>query len=288
MLAPQTSTAPCTKDAPPVNFRPYIRLLLAIAALGALPSASAHAWAPKVHRIVCTLAWDSVDEAVRVRIRDVLNITAREQFAERCARSDADLKERPEDAVLHMMLIPAGAISLDPDRDCADGCVLREIERNIAILKGQATRTEKAAALPQLAHMIADAHQPLNMGYIGDGGGETLNALFKGEPTTMRAIWEERLLDAAPEPEAPNGIVRIYGLLFQVGGPREYWIQTTPFDWVKESFYIMRTPATGYIGNTGGLAFDDIYIKQNQIIALEQIQKAAVRLTHLLPDLVGP
>ncbi len=266
--------------------RPYIRLLAAIATLACLPLGSALAWAPKAHRIDCTLAWDSVDESVRERMRELLNITAREQFAESCASADSNIGDRPDAAANHMMLVPAGAISLEPDRDCANGCVLREIERNIEILKGQAEHAQKAVALPLLAHLIADAHQPLNMGYITDRGGASVSAVFRGEATTMRAIWEERLLDAAPEPSAPNGTLRLYGLLFQVGGPREFWIQSTPFDWVKESFYIMRTPATGYIGNTGGLAFDEIYIAQNQIIALEQIQKAATRLAHLLPDLM--
>ncbi len=267
-----------------MSFRLPIRLIVAIALI-AIP-APAHAWGAKGHRIVCTLAWDSIDENARSRIRVILTVSTREQFAETCVQPDRNHAGEPAIPRSHAMLVPLGATSLDRRRDCPSGCILREIERTIGILAGQAPEAEKAVALPLLSHLVADAHQPLNMGFLDDQGGVTLGADFRGKTTTMRKIWEEHLLDAAPEPNAPNGILKIYGLLFQVGGPREYWIQATPFDWVKESFFIMRTPATGYVGNAGGLSFDDAYVKQNQIVALEQIQKAATRLAHLLPALV--
>jgi hypothetical protein len=40
----------------------------------------------------------------------------------------------------------------------------------------------------------------------------------------------------------------------------------------------MRSPSTGYVGNSGGLDFGEVYLTQNYRIAHEQVEKAGVRL----------
>jgi hypothetical protein len=47
----------------------------------------------------------------------------------------------------------------------------------------------------------------------------------------------------------------------------------------------MRAPATGYVGNPGGLDFGDVYVSQNQPVARAQIEKAGLRLAALLNSL---
>lgn len=248
----------------------------------------AHAWGPKVHRIVCTVAWDEISEANRDQAREILNITARDQFAAHCVRPDDLIKSHPETAAWHVMNVAPGASTVDLERDCPlpASCVVREIERNIGVLTSAASNTEKASALALLGHLVADAHQPLNMGLAEDRGGDTLTAMFLGQPTTMRAIWDEHLLAAMPEPTAPNGILRIYGFLFRVGARSNSWTETRPLGWAQQSLWVLRTPATGYLGNPGGLAFDELYVKQNELVALEQVDKAAVRLAHVLRDVL--
>lgn len=266
--------------------------LHALIVMGLLVSVSpvrpAQAWDAKVHRIVCTLTWDEIPEETRDKARVILNITAREQFAALCAQPDEDIKRHPDTGTWHVMFAPDAGAGFDPARDCTapKSCVVREIDRAITVLKDDVSTAEKAAALRLLSHLIADIHHPLNLGLAPDRGGAGVTALFRGAPTTLRAIWDHELLADIPEPDAPNGIVRLYGFMFKVGGPREYWIQTTTEDWARESFFLMRTPATGYIGNPGGLAFDDVYVKQNQVVALEQVQKAAVRLSHVLRNVL--
>ena len=249
-------------------------------------AAPALGWGAKAHRIVCTMTWNESTEEARDAIRAILNVTAREQFAAHCARPDEHLKEHPERAAWHVLYLPPSAATIDLDRDCPmpASCVWREIERNLGVLKSAAPRAERAEALGLLAHLVADAHQPLNIGLAQDDGGARLTATFLGRPTTMRAIWDELLIEPVPEPTAPDGIIRLTGWFFQVDGPREYWLQTTPADWVRESLWIMRTPATGYVGNSGGLSFDELYVKQNRLVALEQIYKASLRLTQVLAD----
>ena len=269
-----------------MNFRPQILTILAVFAAAA--PRPALAWGPKVHRIVCTAAWDEISEANRDRAREILNITAREQFAAHCVRPDDLINKSPDTAAWHVMNVARGESTVDLERDCPmpASCVVREIERNIGILESEASKDEKASALAFLGHLVADVHQPLNMGLAEDRGGEKTTAIFLGQSTTMRAIWDDHLLAAVPEPTAPNGILRIYGFLFRVGARSNSWTETRPLGWAQQSLWVMRTPATGYLGNPGGLAFDEIYVKQNELTALEQVDKAAVRLAHVLRDLL--
>ncbi len=57
--------------------------------------------------------------------------------------------------------------------------------------------------------------------------------------------------------------------------------------WAIESYWIMRTPATGYLGNPGNLTFGEVYVAQNKLTAMEQIEKAGLRLSHLLNRAFG-
>lgn len=232
------------------------------------------------------MTWDEVSEPTRDAIRIALNITAREQFAAHCVRPDDRAAVEPATAAWHVLFVPPGESAINLDRDCPapTSCVVREIQRNLDVLESSALPAERAEALRLLAHLIADAHQPLHVGLEADDGGKKLSAIFMGEETTMRAIWDEHLIAPLPEPTAPDGLVRLFGWFFQVGGPREYWLQSSPIDWARESLWIMRTPATGYVGNPGGLVFDEGYIKQNRIIALEQMYKASLRLSRALTD----
>jgi hypothetical protein len=234
------------------------------------------------------VAWDEIGEADRDRAREILNITAREQFAAHCVRPDDLVKTRPETAAWHVLPVARGESTIDLERDCPlpASCLVREIERNIAIVKSPAPPDEKATALALLGHLVADVHQPLNMGLAEDRGGDALPAIFLGQATTMKAIWDEHLLAAVPEPMAANGILRIYGFLFRVGARSNSWTETRPLGWAQQSLWVLRTPATGYLGNPGGLAFDQLYVKQNELVALEQVDKAAVRLAHVLRDVL--
>jgi hypothetical protein len=40
----------------------------------------------------------------------------------------------------------------------------------------------------------------------------------------------------------------------------------------------MRGAPTGYVGNPGGLTFDETYVQQNRPVAMGQLEKAGVRL----------
>lgn len=243
----------------------------------------ARAWGDAGHRMVCHVAWDSLQEKPRDEIKALLGIDGEDAFAEACAWANHHLADHPETAGWHVVYVPKEARAVDAARDCpTTGCLISEIERNLAVLKSGAPKDERAVALKFLAHFLGDIHEPLRIGFAEDGGGERLAATFLGQPTTMREMWDTGLL--ASDPQALQSLRATYQAYTPLDRLFVEWISTPPSEWATESLWIMRTPATGYVGNTGGLTFDEVYLKQNRPVALDRVAKAGMRLGHVLNE----
>lgn len=147
-------------------------------------------------------------------------------------------------------------------------------------LESDAPKPERAEALKFLAHFVGDIHQPLHVGFAEDRGGREIELTFLGKKTNMRALWDWGLLDAPAPVDLTPSLTRAMRRL-----NRSRWIEKTTLQWAEESMWIMRTPATGYVGNPGGQRFDATYVKQNYPVAREQIERAGVRLGHMLNQL---
>jgi hypothetical protein len=149
-------------------------------------------------------------------------------------------------------------------------------------VRNNAPKAERAESIKFLAHFVGDVHQPLHVAIIGDQGGNKTSVVFLGTKTNLHAVWDFKLLEVpAPPPDLsyPNLRAALHNL------KRKRWKSGTPLEWAQESFWIMQTPSTGYVGNPGGLEFGDIYVKQNYPVAAEQLEKAGVRLGALLQRL---
>jgi hypothetical protein len=140
----------------------------------------------------------------------------------------------------------------------------------ISTLKSNAPKEEKATSLKLLMHLIADLHQPLNFGFVADDGGRKIGATFLGRKTTLYEIWETHLLEA--DRVKPGDNLETLWLAHEVQTHPE------PLDWARESYFVMRGAPTGYVGNPGGLTFDETYVQQNRPVAMGQLEKAGVRL----------
>lgn len=265
-----------------------MRMLFRLIAVFVLAAISAphptFAWGDAGHRMVCRVAWDELMETPLAEVKSILQIDTEEAFAAACTWADGHLADHPETAAWHEVHVPRTARGVDPARDCpaAESCVLREIERNLEILKSGAPREDRATALKFLAHFVGDVHQPLRVGFAEDGGGAKTAATFLGRPTTLRAMWDTGLF--AAEPELLEELASMPHLYTPLDRLHVDWIADLPVAWATESFWIMRTPATGYVGNPGGLAFDETYVKQNLTVALDQVSKAGMRLGHLINE----
>lgn len=243
-------------------------------------AAPVFAWGPEGHRIACTIAWHEMAGTVRTKVGALLDLSQKEAFAESCAWLDT----QTDAAALHHVFVPKAARAVDLARDCAAGCALTEIDRSLSVLKSGAHKTGKARALKTLGHLVADIHQPLNIGFAEDGGGASITGTFRGKPVTLRAMWEEDMIASLLGPASRNG-VRYDFMSIEARAPKI--AANRPLDWANETLWIMRSPATGYLGSPGGMDYDDTYVGQNRRVALEQLDKAGVRLAALLREIFG-
>lgn len=255
-----------------------MRMGLLLCVLLAALSGEAGAWSRDAHRMSCAIALDVMSKPARVNAFGLLGIASSEEFLDLCTWAERVKAAQPETAAWHEMFLPRDAAGLDVGRDCPppDGCVLTRVIAEISTLKSDAPREEKATALRLLMHLIADLHQPLNFGFAEDHGGKKIPAVFLGRKTTVYDIWESHLFEA--DRVAPGNTLETLWLAHEVQTHPE------PLDWARESYFIMRTPPTGYVGNPGGLSFDEAYVRQNRPVAMGQLEKAGVRLGLTLND----
>jgi hypothetical protein len=214
-------------------------------------------------------------------VTDILDFGADQDLADSCYWADEVRPQRPKTAPWHYINIPKDARSIDLELDCPlpTSCVVREIDRQAAILKSAALKAERAEALKFLAHFVGDLHQPLHVGFAQDRGGNEISLTFLDCKTNMHALWDWGLL-AAPPPPTGLSYPHVKAALHRL--KRSRWPKGTVGDWAQETLWLMRSPATGYVGNLGGLESGEVYVKQNYTIAQEQIEKAGVRLAALL------
>jgi hypothetical protein len=254
---------------------------LAFATFAPQPS---FAWGDAGHRMVCRVAWDELLETPMAEVKEILGVTTEEAFADACAWPNQYVAEHPETAPWHEVYVPKTARDVDMARDCpqSTSCVLREIERNLDVLKSGAPREERATALKFLAHFVGDAHDPMHVAFAEDRGGRDISATFQGHASNLRAMWDTEMLDT--DPAALDALASSYHSYTPLDRLFVDWLADLPEEWATESFWIMRTPATGYVGNPGGLTFDATYTKQNLPIMHDRIAKAGMRLGHLLNE----
>ncbi len=259
-----------------------IRQLVAITAfLCAALSPPAEAWDGAGHRMACVKAWREMTDPARAAVSGLLSVKTPEEFAETCTWADEAAATRRETAGWHFIHVPKTSRAVELARDCKApaSCVVEQIDRQTEVLTGTAPKAARAEALRFLAHLMADLHQPLNVAFAEDHGGRDIKITFLGKPADMHALWDSLIL------KAPNPPSRGYTPFLQDMADRhnrERWNIGTAKDWAEETLWVMRAPPTGYVGNPGGLVFDEIYVEQNYLVATDQIDKSGVRLAFVL------
>jgi hypothetical protein len=241
----------------------------------------AQSWDGAGHRKACQKAWREMSEAARAGVSRLLEITTADDFANLCTWADDIAERRPETKAWHLLSIPKDARAIDLARDCTapQSCVVEQIARNADILASAAPKAARAEALKMVAHLIADLHQPLHVAFAADRHGEDIPITFLGRETNLHELWDSLLLDV-PDPPSRGYTPFLQDMTDRYN--RERWSVGTVRDWAQETMWVMRAPPTGYVGNPGGLVFDELYVKQNYLVATDQLGKAGVRLGSLL------
>jgi hypothetical protein len=170
----------------------------------------------------------------------------------------------------------------------AEKCVLTAIEDDSKILSSKTEKEgAKLTALKSLGHWVGDIHQPLHVSFEDDAGGNTIRV--SGQCLrNLHAAWDDCLVQYAVGPDVAEAVTDlINAITLQT---RMHWNDSSPRDWMNESFAISTNVKTAYCVRRGSscerpdgvIQIDAGYLDANELIVKVQLQKAGVRLAHIL------
>jgi hypothetical protein len=168
-------------------------------ALVLLLPAPALAWGPEGHEVVAHLAARNLTTRARAQVWSLLGGEAEAAMAIAANWADEIRDDRPETSSWHFVNIEIDRdIHYDAARDCPGGnCVVEQIPRAEAILKGNAPRARKAEALRFLIHFVGDIHQPLHAADRHDRGGNNVRVFVRpGRPENLHHVWDDDVVAA--------------------------------------------------------------------------------------------
>jgi len=205
--------------------------------------ASAQAWGPDGHKIVCQIAWDQLTQHAKDAIDQVRQGDDREQyptFAESCTWPDDIRSDHSFDWAkpLHYLDVPAGGNDNAPADSCpAAGCVTSAIDRFSTVLKDPAaTADDKLQALKFVGHFVGDLQQPLHLGHTEDRGGNSIHVTFFGHKTNLHSLWDSGMLKRDFNLSNRDWQDLATTLEGQISATeKSEWEAGTPADWAVES-----------------------------------------------------
>lgn len=267
------------------------RLIVASALLCALGVTSdAYAWGDIGHKIICEMAFNKVKPGARAAIVNLIKADGQfVSFSDACTWPDHPRK-RPEE---HFINLARDAAALADSCGVAPKCVVTAIAKDFAILSSNtATADQKAASLKFLGHWVGDVHQPLHVSFQDDRGGNNINV--SGLCTNnLHSAWDTCLVAAAVGNNVEDAASNLLTTTTQE--QIQEWTQSDPKQWANESFNIAKNLQTNYCVNhgfscdppSGSIKINQAYVDANVPIVKEQLQKAGIRLAHLLDKALG-
>ena len=145
----------------------------------------------------------------------------------------------------------------------------------------------KLAAVKYLGHWVGDVHQPLHVSFEDDRGGN--NITVSGECRgNLHSTWDTRLVLKAVGADVGEAATELLKSI--TPAKVEGWTSSKPMDWANESFAIAEQARTEYCIRQGAscdkpagkVTIDAAYIQANAPIVREQLEKAGIRLAHML------
>lgn len=250
--------------------RLLLRLLL-FPLLLAVPATSVLAWGPRGHQAVANVAYAKLTHKARA---DVDHLLALEPGATLASISTwADVIRDETTARWHFVNFPHGSCTYDARRDCRGGhCVVDAINAQLVVLASHTSDENRLAALKFVVHLVADIHQPLHAGYLGDRGGNRYQMQAFGRGTNLHALWDSGLIyNTGMTPAART--TRLLALPVNAGD-RDAADAT---QMAQESCRIVQTP-----GFYPGRTLDADYVERYTPLMEQQLGLAGARLAQML------
>lgn len=251
----------------------------------------AQAWGDLGHKVVCEIAFRLTLPDTRATIQRLISSDPQfSTFSDSCVFPDHPRIRAPE----HFINLPRDSKGLTSDV-CpqADECVLTAILNDTQVLSSKAeNEIGRLIALKSLGHWVGDIHQPLHVSFADDRGGNSIRV--SGQCSgNLHATWDSCLVLYAVGPDASDAATDLISAI--TPEMKTSWSSSTPRDWANEAFAISESIRTGYCemhGSScdlaiGGVAISAEYLDANEPVVKEQLQRAGVRLAHILDTVFG-
>lgn len=248
----------------------------------------ARAWGDLGHKTVCEIAFRLVRPETRAAIDRLMRLDSEfKTFSDSCIYPDHPRIRAAE----HFLNLPRDSKGLTSD-ECplADECVLTAIQHDFKILQArEQPDADKLVALKSSGHWVGDIHQPLHVSFLDDRGG---NAIVTNGPQcaerNLHAVWDSCLVLYAVGPDVSQAATDLLDAI--TPEMKAQWVASIPRDWANESFAIAEAPRTMYCVMHGpscdmigsALNISTQYTDANEPVVKQQLQRAGVRLAHLL------
>jgi hypothetical protein len=265
-------------------------VLLALVVL-CLMSSDAWAWGDEGHKVVCEIALRLVQPNTRAEIRKLIGTDGQfNTFSDSCIWPDHPRQRASE----HFVNLPRDSDGLHSET-CpgASACVVTAIKKDFEVLSSNnASQAQKLASLKFLGHWVGDIHQPLHVSFEDDRGGNSI--LVSGLcSSNLHSAWDTCLVLRAVGEDVNEAATELMKTI--TPARIESWTHSAPMDWANESFAIAEQARTEYCIRQGAscehpsgkVKIDAAYVAVNTPIVREQLQKAGVRLAHLLDAALG-
>jgi hypothetical protein len=269
--------------------RKQIVLLVAVLLIGA--GRDAFAWGDQGHKVICEIAQRLVKPNTRVEIQKLISTDERfNSFSDACTWPDHPRQRASE----HFLNLPRNSDGLHSET-CpgASACVVTAIGKDLEVLSSNnASQVQKLASLKFLGHWVGDIHQPLHVSFEDDRGGNSI--LVTGIcGTNLHSAWDTCLVLRAVGEDVNEAATELMKTI--TPARIESWTHSEPRDWANESFAMAEQAQTKYCIRQGAsceqpagkVTIDAAYVVANAPIVREQLQKAGVRLAHLLDAALG-
>ncbi len=241
-------------------------------------------WGPEGHRAVAMIAAKNLTPAARDRVQAML--TPHETLAAVSVWADDIRDEHPETGPWHYIDVPLAASTIDMEHECPAGnCVVAKIAEFESVLKNKsAVPALRREALEFVVHFVGDLHQPLHCADNNDQGGNKVQVVFFGQPGNLHAVWDGGIIRREKQWGAQLAATLESRITPE---QRVEWARGSVEDWALESHALAVKVAYGKLPQGATPSLGDDYVNATLPVVEEQIEKAGIRLAHLLNEALG-
>lgn len=293
---------------------------IAGALLSLCVAASALAFGPDGHRVVCEIALLELDASDRTEVIRLTRAYERpdgeheRSFDNACNFAD-EARAKAKDGIQgwedfndfdnwHFLNVPRETRQANPSH-CHHDCVLEGIEQDSTLLRTGDDDQGRAEGLIFLGHWIADAHQPLHVSFRDDlGGNQILLSASSEYSGHLHRVWDSGIIGEAMQLAGLQGRPRDYARRLHgsiTSGDRSQWLAVDPRQWLQESYDITLRPEVEYcrfdptrfgaekcrrIGGRRMLTSD--YQEMFQPVLETRLKQAGVRLANEIRNALHP